>query len=141
MDGHGLVVQLVAEDAEKVLGDPTYPESVLSCTLYSRGKRMTLDIPDIQFHGSESCTSVKEPGIMGYTIVPKVIKPIRAVGGSKLKLTIKVSFSACKSESSKHVSTTYRKIGGVEADLFRIYSIVVNCGCNSKGMFPGWMFE
>jgi hypothetical protein len=78
---------------------------------------------------------------MGLAIVPKVIKPINAVGGSKLRLTIKVSFSACRSVSSKQVSTTYKKIGGVEADLFRTYSIVVNCGCNSKGMFPGWMLE
>jgi hypothetical protein len=60
------------------------------------------------------------------TIVPKVIKPMRAVGGSKLKLTIRVSFKACKSDSSRQVSTTYKNIGGVLADLFRIYSIVVN---------------
>ena len=33
---------------------------------------------------------------------------------------------ACKSESSKHVSITYEQIGGVDADFFEIYSIVVN---------------
>jgi hypothetical protein len=69
--------------------------------------------------------------------VPNVMRPIRAVGGSKLKLTMSVSFKACKSVSSRHVSTTYKKIGGVDADLFKIYSIVENCGCNSNGIFPG----
>lgn len=58
--------------------------------------------------------------------MPYVINPIRAVGGSKLKLTINVSFNACKSDSSRQVSMTYKNIGGVEADLFKIYSIVVN---------------
>ena len=62
MDGRGQVVRLVVEGVEMVLGDPTYPESVLSCTLYSRGKRETLDIPGILFHVSESYTSVKELG-------------------------------------------------------------------------------
>jgi hypothetical protein len=61
MDGRGLAVLLVVEDAEMVLGDPTYPESVLSYTPYSREKRKTLGIPGILFHVSESCTSVKEP--------------------------------------------------------------------------------
>jgi hypothetical protein len=46
------------------------------------------------------------------------------VGGSKLKLTMRVSFNACKSVSSKHVSITYKKIGGVVADLFKMYSMV-----------------
>jgi hypothetical protein len=60
------------------------------------------------------------------TMVPYVMRPMRAVGGRRLKLTIRVSFKACKSETSRQVSTTYRKMGPCAALLLRMYSMVVN---------------
>jgi hypothetical protein len=67
------------------------------------------------------------------TIVPYVIKPTRANGGIKLRLTTMASLRALRSSSSKHVSTTKRKMGGTWAGLLRVYSIVVYFGSSSAG--------
>lgn len=67
------------------------------------------------------------------TIVPYVIKPTRAFGGNKDKLTMMLSLSAFRSSSYKQVSTTYKKIGGVTAGRFKVYSIVVYFGRSSAG--------
>lgn len=73
------------------------------------------------------------------TIVPYVINPTRAFGGSKLKLMMIESFSAFKLSSSWHVSTTKRKIGGDGAGRARRYSIVVFATWSSGGMASGEM--
>jgi hypothetical protein len=57
--------------------------------------------------------------------VPKVIKPTSAYGGIRLRLTTSASLSAFMSSSSRHVSTTKRKIGGTAAGRESVYSIVV----------------
>ena len=62
------------------------------------------------------------------TIVPNVINPTRALGGSNDKLMTKDSFSVFKLSSSWQVSTTYTKIGGAEAGRASWYSIVVLAG-------------
>lgn len=66
-------------------------------------------------------------------MVPKVIKPTRAYGGIKLKLTTNASRRAFKSSSSRQVSTTNRKIGGTVAPRESVYSMVVNLGKSSEG--------
>jgi hypothetical protein len=66
-------------------------------------------------------------------MVPKVMRPTKAFGGNKLKLTTKVSRKALSSSSSIQVSTTYRKTGGIWAGRERVYSIVVYLGNNSAG--------
>jgi hypothetical protein len=66
-------------------------------------------------------------------MVPKVINPTYALGGSRLRLTTNVSRSAFNSSSSTHVSTTNKKIGGVCAGRDRVYSIVVYFGSSSAG--------
>jgi hypothetical protein len=48
-----------------------------------------------------------------FTIVPNVIKPTQAYSGNKLKLTINDSFKALRSSSSRQVSTTNKKMGGI----------------------------
>jgi hypothetical protein len=58
-------------------------------------------------------------------MVPKVIKPTSAYGGIRLRLTTSASLSAFMSSSSRHVSTTKRKIGGTAAGRESVYSIVV----------------
>jgi hypothetical protein len=58
-------------------------------------------------------------------MVPKVMSPTRAFSGNRLKLMIRDSFRAAKLSSSWHVSTTYRKIGGLGAGRDSLYSIVV----------------
>jgi hypothetical protein len=60
------------------------------------------------------------------TIVPYVIKPTNAYGGSKLKAMMIESFNAFKLSSSWQVSTTNRKIGGEGAGLASLYSMVVD---------------
>jgi hypothetical protein len=134
MDEPVEVAQQVVEAAGMAQEDLTYPEFVSQCILLFHEIHMTLDIPSIRSHEFGSLSVINQ---RGYTIVPYVIRPISAVGGSKLRLTMRVSFNTCKSVSSRHVSITYKKIGGVDADLFKMYSIVVNCGCNSRGKFPG----
>jgi len=67
------------------------------------------------------------------TIVPKVINPTKACGGSKLKLMISESLRALRESSSWHVSTTNRKIGGAEAGRASLYSIVEYAGESSRG--------
>jgi hypothetical protein len=67
------------------------------------------------------------------TIVPYVIRPTRAYGGRRLKLTTIASRSALRSSSSKQVSTTKRKIGGTCAGRLSVYSIVVYFGNSSAG--------
>lgn len=59
------------------------------------------------------------------TIVPYVINPTSAVGGSRDKLIIRDSFKALRLSSSWQVSTTNRKIGGAGAGRASWYSIVV----------------
>ena len=120
------VALLIAVDVVSVQEDPTCLGSVSPYTLWYRGIHMTWDIQNILSHEFVSIGLLRMSKVDDCTIVPKVINPMRAVGGSKLKLTIKVSFKACKSDSSRQVSMTYRNIGGVLADLLRIYSIVVN---------------
>jgi len=66
-------------------------------------------------------------------MVPKVISPTKAFGGSKLKLTTKVSLRALSSSSSIQVSTTKRKTGGIWAGRDKVYSIVVYFGKSSAG--------
>lgn len=68
-------------------------------------------------------------------MVPNVIKPTKAYGGSKLKLTTKASLKDLMSSSSRQVSTTNRKIGGTGAGRPRVYSIVVYFGRSSAGKF------
>ena len=68
-----------------------------------------------------------------HTIVPKVINPTNAFGGSRLRLMINESFNALRLSSSWQVSTRYRKIGGEGAGLASLYSIVVLSGWSSGG--------
>ena len=70
-----------------------------------------------------------------HTIVPKVISPTSAFGGSIPIAAANAPRSAFKSSSSRHVSTTNRKIGGTAAGLANVYSIVVYLGSNSGGRF------
>lgn len=67
------------------------------------------------------------------TIVPKVINPTQAWGGSKLKLMTSESLRACKSSSLRQVSTTYKKMGGICAARLRLYSMVVYFESSSGG--------
>lgn len=67
------------------------------------------------------------------TMVPNVISPTSAFGGNKLKLTTSVSLSALRSSSSRHVSTTMRKMGGICAGRESVYSMVVYLGSSSAG--------
>jgi hypothetical protein len=60
------------------------------------------------------------------TIVPYVIKPTNAYGGSKLRAMMIESFNAFKLSSSWQVSTTNRNIGGEGAGLASLYSMVVD---------------
>ena len=69
------------------------------------------------------------------TIVPNVMRPTRAYGGIKLKLTTSASRRAFRSSSSRQVSTTNRNMGGTVAPRERVYSMVVNLGSNSDGRF------
>jgi hypothetical protein len=66
-------------------------------------------------------------------MVPKVINPTKAWGGSRLKLTMMLSFSALRSSSSMQVSTTKTKMGGTCAGRANVYSIVVYLGSSSAG--------
>lgn len=63
------------------------------------------------------------------------MRPTKAYGGSRLKLTMIASRSALRSSSSRHVSTTKRKMGGVGAGRESVYSIVVYFGKSSAGRF------
>lgn len=67
-------------------------------------------------------------------MVPYVINPTSAFGGSNCKVARIESLSACKLSSSWHVSTTKRKIGAEGAGLDSLYSIVVLFGWSSGGM-------
>lgn len=67
------------------------------------------------------------------TMVPKVMSPTKAVGGKRLKLITSSARRAFRSSSSKHVSTTYRNIGGIWAGRLRVYSMVVYFGKSSAG--------
>lgn len=67
------------------------------------------------------------------TIVPKVMRPTRAYGGSKLKLTMMASRRALSPVSSWQTSMTNRKTGGACAGLERVYSMVVYLGRSSAG--------
>lgn len=49
------------------------------------------------------------------------------------------SFRAERLSSSWHVSTTYKKIGGLGAGRESLYSIVVLDGCSSGGIALGVM--
>ena len=69
------------------------------------------------------------------TIVPNVMSPTSAFGGSIPIAAANAPRSAFKSSSSKHVSTTNKKIGGMAAGLANVYSIVVYLGNNSGGRF------
>ena len=60
---------------------------------------------------NKSTTTHKKKG--SFTIVPNVIKPTQAYSGNKLKLTINDSFKALRSSSSRQVSTTNKKMGGI----------------------------
>ena len=71
------------------------------------------------------------------TIVPKVTSPTKAFSGNKLRLITRDSLSAAKLSSSWHVSTTYKKMGGLGAGLESLYSIVVFEGCSSGGIAFG----
>jgi hypothetical protein len=66
-------------------------------------------------------------------MVPYVIKPTKAFGGSRLRLTTMVSFKALRSSSSRQVSITKRKMGGICAGRDRVYSMVVYLGSSSAG--------
>lgn len=68
-------------------------------------------------------------------MVPYVIKPTRAYGGRRLKLTTIASRRALRSSSSRHVSMTNRKIGGTWAGRESVYSMVVYFGNSSAGRF------
>ena len=65
--------------------------------------------------------------------MPNVIKPTSAYGGISDKLTTRASRRAFRSSSSRHVSTTNKKIGGTCAGLERVYSMVVYFGNSSAG--------
>jgi hypothetical protein len=69
------------------------------------------------------------------TMVPNVISPTSAYGGSRLRLTTSASRSALRSSSSMHVSTTKRKMGGTCAGRLSVYSMVVYFGRSSAGRF------
>jgi len=60
------------------------------------------------------------------TMVPKVIKPTSEFGGKRLSDMMRESLRACRSSSSRQVSTTKRKMGGTAAPRGRVYSMVVN---------------
>lgn len=66
-------------------------------------------------------------------MVPYVISPTRACGGSKLRLKIKESFSDFSESSSWQVSTTNRKIGGAGFGRASLYSIVEYPADSSSG--------
>lgn len=68
-------------------------------------------------------------------MVPYVIKPTKAYGGSKLKLMTRASRRALRSSSSKHVSTTNKNTGGTWAGRASVYSMVVYFGSSSAGRF------
>ena len=99
---------------------------------------MILDIPRSQSHELVPSISVSwestPQASMLLTIVPNVTKPTKAFSGRRLKLMTRDSLSEFRLSSSWHVSTTYRKIGGLGAGRESLYSIVVFDGCNSGGM-------
>jgi hypothetical protein len=72
-----------------------------------------------------------------HTMVPKVIKPTNACGGSNDKAMIMESLSAFKKSSSWQVSTTNKNMGGDGAGLANLYSIVVLVGRSSGGTASG----
>lgn len=80
-----------------------------------------------------------DPRSWTMVIVPYVIKPTRAFGGRRLKLTTSVSRRAFNSSSSRHVSTTNMKMGGTGAGRDKVYSIVVYAGESSLGRFVAVM--
>lgn len=61
-------------------------------------------------------------------MVPKVTRPTKAYGGSRLRLIIIESLRACSESASWQVSTTKRKMGGEGAGRASLYSIVVAVG-------------
>jgi len=63
------------------------------------------------------------------------MRPTRACGGRRLSETMMVSLRALRSSSSRHVSTTKRKTGGIWAGLDKVYSMVVYLGKSSAGRF------
>jgi hypothetical protein len=67
-------------------------------------------------------------------MVPNVTSPTSAFSGKRLKLITSDSLSADKLSSSWHVSTTYKKMGGLGAGRDNLYSIVVLDGCSSGGI-------
>jgi len=67
-------------------------------------------------------------------MVPNVTSPTSAFSGKRLKLMTRDSLSADRLSSSWHVSTTYKKIGGLGAGRDILYSIVVLDGCSSGGI-------
>lgn len=69
----------------------------------------------------------------GRTIVPKVTRPTRAYGGSKLKLTTIASRRAFMSSGSMQVSMTKTNMGGTGAGRESVYSMVVYFGRSSAG--------
>ena len=66
-------------------------------------------------------------------MVPYVIRPTSAVGGSIPMAAARAPLSAFKSSSSRQVSTTNKKIGGTCAGRASVYSIVVYFGKSSAG--------
>jgi len=87
-----LVVRQAAEGARMEREGRACLGSVLLSIPWCLGKHRISNILNIQSHEFESSSAVVHRRIV--TMVPYVIKPMRAVGGSKLKLTIKVSFNA-----------------------------------------------
>lgn len=58
-------------------------------------------------------------------MVPYVMRPTKAFSGKRLRLIIRLSFSAERLSSSWQVSTTNRKTGGLGAGRESRYSMVV----------------
>lgn len=103
-----------------------------------RGIHMTWSTRHIQVHVLESTSRVILTESIGprselHAIVPNVINPTSALGGSIPMAAAKAPRRAFKSSSSKHVSTTKRKIGGTGTGRASVYSMVVYLGSSSAG--------
>ena len=97
------------------------------------------DLMDVcLLRASATCPTFSHVGVT-LTIVPYVIKPTSAFSGRRLKLMTRDSLRAAKLSSSWHISTTYRKIGGLGAGRESLYSMVVLFGWSSGGIALGVM--
>jgi hypothetical protein len=127
----------VAEDEVRGQEVQASPAPALQCIPYFRERHKILHILCIRVRECESILDQSGFDTFNYsllhTMVPYVISPTRACGGSKLKLMIKESFKAFKESSSWHVSTTNKKIGGAGAGRASLYSIVEYPGDSSSG--------